>query len=377
MTSRGRCSLRRFVVVEAELLTSVLLLLVRLRPRWLCLSAESSRMCAVQLLRVSVRERITAAAEDVLLRLEAGEEAALRALLTERLTAAAEEIVGLLEETVAEYEDRVERSEREICRQRRLLDAVLKPQVRLHRTVLPSHFQRVVVVKEEQQQRSSSLDQDQEEPEPPHIKEEQEEPRTSQQGEQLQGLEEADITKFTFTPVPVKSEEDEEKSQSSQLHQTQTGQMETEAGGSEPDRNSDPDHKTGASPEPDTDDSADWKETREPQSASNSVRTDEVPVSDLRFSTCEKLFGCSECGKRFPRKETLQYHMSTHTGEKPFVCSVCKQSFARKPSLRKHLKTHQAEKRFSCSVCNSKFFWCHQLKIHQIDCCLSSSFSSN
>ncbi|XP_047184207.1 uncharacterized protein LOC118301591 isoform X2 [Scophthalmus maximus] len=94
-------------------------------------------MFAVQLLRVSVHERIIAAAEDFLLQAEEGEEAArvpaLRALLTERLTAAAEEIVGLLEETVAEYEDRVERSEREICRQRRLLDAVLKPEVRLHR----------------------------------------------------------------------------------------------------------------------------------------------------------------------------------------------------------------------------------------------------
>lgn len=97
---------------------------------------KSRRMCAVQLLRVSVHERISAAAEDFLLQLEKGEEAAelpaLRALLTERLTAAAEEIVALLEETVAEYKDRVERSEREICRQRRLLDAVLKPEVRLH-----------------------------------------------------------------------------------------------------------------------------------------------------------------------------------------------------------------------------------------------------
>ncbi|XP_037329934.2 uncharacterized protein LOC119219125 isoform X2 [Pungitius pungitius] len=94
-------------------------------------------MCAVRLLRVSVHERLGAAAEDVLLRVEKGEEAAetaaLRALLTERLAAAAEEIVGLFEETVAEYEERAERSEREICRQRRLLDAVLKPEVRLHR----------------------------------------------------------------------------------------------------------------------------------------------------------------------------------------------------------------------------------------------------
>ena len=94
-------------------------------------------MCAVQLLRVSVHERISAAAEDVLLQVEKGGEKAqvpaLRALLTERLTAAAEEIVSVFEETVTEYEGRVQRSERDICRQRRLLDAVMQPEVRLHR----------------------------------------------------------------------------------------------------------------------------------------------------------------------------------------------------------------------------------------------------
>ncbi|KAM9839126.1 uncharacterized protein ACBR49_017794 [Aulostomus maculatus] len=146
-------------------------------------------MCAVQLLRVSVHERILAAAEDFLLQLEKGEEAAevpvLRALLTERLTAAAEQIVALLEETVAEYEDRVELSEREICRQRRLLDAVLKPEVRLHRAVIPADVQQLLGSQEEvppeQQEWSSRVEQEQ--PEPPHIKEEQEELWTNEDGD--------------------------------------------------------------------------------------------------------------------------------------------------------------------------------------------------
>ncbi|XP_044028000.1 uncharacterized protein LOC122864529 [Siniperca chuatsi] len=98
----------------------------------------------------------------------------------------------------------------------------------LHRFIhqaLPSNDKKLIV-KEEQQEWSPSLDQD---PEPPHIKEEQEELWTSQEGEQLRGLEEADITKFPFTPVPVKSEEDdEEKLQSSQFHQSKTEQMEKE-----------------------------------------------------------------------------------------------------------------------------------------------------
>ncbi|KAM6904044.1 uncharacterized protein PEZ65_018781 isoform 2-T3 [Lycodopsis pacificus] len=310
----------------------------------------------------------------------------LRCLVNQRLTAAAEEIFGVFERTIAEYEEELCRSKEQNERQRKLLDAVFIPQLRLHR----ADVQQLLVVKEEvppeQQEWRSSLDQedpepphikddqespepphikeeqeypepphikeeqeypepphikevqeypepphikevqeypepphikeeqedpeaphikeeqedpepphikeDQKDPEPPHIKEEQEELWTSQEGEQLQGLEEADITKFTFTPV--KSEDDEEEAQSSQL-QRQTEQMETETdgedcGGPEPERNSDPDRhpepdtneKTGDSS--DTDDSGDWKETRKPQSGLNSVNNDEVPVSDSRCS---------------------------------------------------------------------------------------------
>ncbi|KAI3363424.1 hypothetical protein L3Q82_012040, partial [Scortum barcoo] len=59
----------------------------------------------------------------------------LRLLLNERLAAAAEEICGLVERTIAEYEDEAVRSEREIQRLRRQLDqlTVLNPQVLLFR----------------------------------------------------------------------------------------------------------------------------------------------------------------------------------------------------------------------------------------------------
>ncbi|KAM6903938.1 uncharacterized protein PEZ65_018717 isoform 2-T2 [Lycodopsis pacificus] len=211
----------------------------------------------------------------------------LRCLVNQRLTAAAEEIFGVFERTIAEYEEQLSRSQEQNERQRKLLDTVFIPQLQLHR----ADVQQLLVVKEEvppeQQEWSSSLDQedpepphikedqedpepphikedqedpepphikedqedpepphikedqedpepphikeDQEDPEPPHIKEDQEELWTSQEGEQLQGLEEADITTFSFTPVKI--EDDEEEAQSSQLHQRQTEQMETEADG--------------------------------------------------------------------------------------------------------------------------------------------------
>ncbi|XP_056281834.1 involucrin-like [Pseudoliparis swirei] len=257
----------------------------------------------------------------------------LRGLVNRRLTAAAQEICGLFEGTIAEYEEELCSLKEENERHRKLLHAVFNPEVRLQR----SDVQQLLVVKEEvpfeQQVWSFCLDQvhpeptlvkeeqaDQENPEPPHIKEEQEDQEnsvpphikeeqedqdnpelphikedqenpepphikevheklwTSQEGEQLQGLEEAGL-KFSFTPV---KSEAEEEAQSSQLHQRQTEPMEIEADGddcggpeparnADPDRPPDPDEKIGDSSEPDTDDSVDWKKTREPQAVRGRV----------------------------------------------------------------------------------------------------------
>ncbi|KAM8767060.1 uncharacterized protein AB9X84_006096 isoform 2-T3 [Acanthopagrus schlegelii] len=179
--------------------------------------------------------------------------------------------------------------------QHELLDGVTEPEVPVHR----AEFQQLLVIKEEVKW-SSSLDQ-QDPPELPQIKEEQEELWTRQEGEQLPGLEEADIITFTFTPVTVKSEEDdEEKPQSSQLHQIKTEEFrdgepwQTESdgedcGGPEPARNFNPGsnfqpathNETSHCSESETDDSCDWEETREPQ-LSLKPHNNEVP----NFRSC-------------------------------------------------------------------------------------------
>ncbi|XP_053289381.1 zinc finger protein 2-like [Pleuronectes platessa] len=485
-------------------------------------------MSAVQQLRVSVHERISAAAEDFLLQVEKGggkaQVPAMRALLTERLTAAGEEILAGLEETLAEYEDRVEQSERVIRRQRRLLDAVMQPEVRLHRAVCHADVQQLMVNNEEvppEQQRWSPLvDQedpepphikeeheepwtnqdeqqlqgleeadikftltpvavkseedkekrelsklhpsetkenradwgtpeparnsgfggrlqpgpenktefssetedneddwtetltsprpvfllcpayiqqmmvnneevlpehqqwsplvDQEDPEPPHIKEEQEEPWTNQDGQQLQGLEEADI-KFTLTPVAVNIEEDEEKLKSSKLHPSETKENRADCGGPELARNSGPDRRLPPGPEDKTEVSSetegcvdDWMEAREPQTGLN-TRNNKQPLSDMGGKNLnthmthhkgEKAFSCTECCKSFIQWGLLNKHMRIHTGEKPFSCSECGKIFHLKGNLTRHMRNHTGDKPFSCSECGKRFTQRSSLNVH-------------
>ncbi|XP_071060532.1 zinc finger protein OZF-like [Pseudochaenichthys georgianus] len=300
----------------------------------------------------------------------------LLSLKKQRLTAAVEDIFALFEKTIVEHEEELSLSKEENERLQKLLDAVLQPQLRIHR----ADVQLLEVVKEEllpdHQEWSTSLDQEDPEP-PPHIKQEQEEVRISQEGEQLQELEEADITKSTFTPDPVKSEDDKEKPQSSQRHQRQTEHMETEADGDdcrgpEPANNSDPESslqpktedETGDSSEPDTEHSADWKETKEPASGSKSLKNRQESVSDSSCSAVKKQFGCSVCTKSFTYRSNIQRHMRIHTGEKPFSCSVCTKYFALSQSLKKHMRIHTGEKPYRCSVCKKYFSQSGSLKEH-------------
>lgn len=93
--------------------------------------AESRAACGLRSLEKAVSELLNRVAEEVLALLEARGGRSLgrllRLLLSERLAAATERIVGLLEREQ-------EADRRQLERQRRLLDALLCPVVRLGRT---------------------------------------------------------------------------------------------------------------------------------------------------------------------------------------------------------------------------------------------------
>ncbi|KAK2830961.1 hypothetical protein Q5P01_018892 [Channa striata] len=162
-------------------------------------------------------------------------------------------------------------------------DDGFNPETSQRGEVLLSDIRKVIVGEEDQQGWSPSLDQDDQKP--PHIKEEQEELWSSQEREQLRGLDEAT---FPSTALSVKSEDDDEKPQSSQHHWSQTEDNTGYAKGSDPDwitgpdRHLEPltDEKASDSSETEVSDE-DWEETEKTQTGCGHARDNRRNVSQL------------------------------------------------------------------------------------------------
>ncbi|KAM4615196.1 uncharacterized protein ACJ7VT_010392 isoform 1-T2 [Polymixia lowei] len=327
----------------------------------------------------------------------------LRALVSERLTAAVEDIFGVLERTIVEYEETVSRSKEEISRQRKLLDAILKPEIPLKRADTQQLFVCKEEVPPEQQEWSPSLGQ--EEPEPPHIKEEQE-----------KLTQEPEVTVLTL--LPVKSDDNEEET-SSQLNPTQSENREAEppASTSTKHMKTEPDEEDCGLSEPasnfypasdleptsdgqlfSSDCDGDWKETREGLNALKSTKTQRVKRQSLsvskKFRSSMKLaselkpsnqvptlVGCKVCGKSFPSKTSLMKHSLVHSsdcglcgkhlepresGELHFqthrISNVCSMKCSSVDDLEQHVQVHTRQKPFSCTFCKKGFDWNHTLR---------------
>ncbi|XP_030256949.1 oocyte zinc finger protein XlCOF6-like isoform X6 [Sparus aurata] len=269
--------------------------------------------------------------------------------------------------------------------------------------VLPADVLQLMVVKEEvSPDWNTSLDKA--DPELLHIIEE--ELWTSQEGEDLIGLEEDDITRITFTTVTLKCEDDDEKPQFPQLHQNQTEEnRETETptsslateirttdgedcGGSESARNQDLD----SYPQPNTDEKAsDFSEIEVSCDDWQEPLSDSGPVHDERCSTGKKSLHCFECGKGLKDKWSLQRNiicnlgkrsssclvnkdcrvspmvdsqLRINTGEKTFGCKICHKKFTEQGNLKTHMRVHTGEKPFGCDVCSKRFTQQESLKKH-------------
>ncbi|KAM6906824.1 uncharacterized protein PEZ65_017981 [Lycodopsis pacificus] len=267
-------------------------------------------------------------------------------------------------------------NQRRTSDKRKLLDPVFIPQLRLHRAdvqqllVVKEEQQEWSSSLDQEYPEPPHIKEEQEYPEPPHIKEEQEDPEPPNIKEEQEDPEPPNIKEEQEYPEPPHIKEEQEYPEPPHIKEEQkdpeppnikeelwTSQEGEQLRGLE-----------------EADINGDWKETRKPQSGLNSVNNDEVPISDSRCSAGEKLFSCSECEKTFGKSRNLKKHMMihtgerpfscsecgktfrhmrTHTGEKPFSCSECSKSFTANGSLKIHMRCHTGEKPFSCSECES------------------------
>ncbi|KAM8885509.1 uncharacterized protein AB9W97_013084 [Spinachia spinachia] len=218
----------------------------------------------------------------------------LRDFVHERLAAAAEDILRVFADRVAGYED-------EIRRQRKLLDVVLKPVVKLHKKqVTQGLADRQLCV----QDRSSSRA-------PPGIKEEREEVPTGGEGQQT----DARLMDRTLLLDP-------------------------------------PNGTLGAAIQSESD--GEGLSVSEPKGDHGLQRGDGTPRGQR--------FKCLFCVEEFYDLLKLKVHARTHVGEKRYKCDTCGKGFALKARLRKHAETHAAATPLKCLVCGEEFD-CHANRI--------------
>ncbi|XP_041758379.1 uncharacterized protein LOC121586027 [Coregonus clupeaformis] len=315
----------------------------------------------------------------------------LRMFLNRRLTAAVDELFGAVEitiaeyqqescrskkekdRTIAEYQEQVSRAKEENARLQRLLDVVLKPEIKLQR--LEDLQQLTLSISEEE---VAPVQQHCRQEDPSQIKEEQEELWViSQGGEQLQGMDydtddtdDSADTKAFISTARVKGDYNQNPSQSSHLYRiltqreenterdelpsttTQIEQIKTEYYSNSDSQPPSAVNSDWSATQSESDESVDRLESKGPPLKSKRTQTKAGPS----FHVCTKVRESTElshlkspilnntvrrcriCAKPFITKESLVIHAHRHT--KLSRCGICGRSFESVESLKDHLHFH-------------------------------------
>uniref|UniRef100_A0A8C6V5I8 C2H2-type domain-containing protein n=1 Tax=Neogobius melanostomus TaxID=47308 RepID=A0A8C6V5I8_9GOBI len=251
----------------------------------------------------------------------------LRALVKERLTAAADEICVLFERTIAEYEVELCRSNEENKRKQLLLDSTLNPRVPLHKVEAGAllHSQG------------------------PGMNHE-----ITETPEQLPEPVPEILFCVKTEPSLLKEEPKEEEDISPGLQFLLNTEDTWNSSDTDNSEHWGPAFSFSASQMDNL--SSAFKSSHGISATVNKRPTSGTDEGAGRtFPDSEITFQCSVCQKRFGSKADLQSHDRVHTGERPFSCPTCQRAFKQKCHLAMHLKRHTGEKPYSCPICKEAF----------------------
>ncbi|KAM9321805.1 uncharacterized protein KZ484_021871 isoform 2-T2 [Pholidichthys leucotaenia] len=271
----------------------------------------------------------------------------LRDFVRERLTAAAEEILSQFEKTIIQYEEVIDN-------QRRLLENSWSPRINPDPAVSQQH-----VSKEEELPAGQPLS-NQEEPESSQIKEEQQELCTGVVGKQLELKQEADAFIVTL-PYGESDDSGPGKNNSHLLSLPAESQDED---GSQP-INSLPEIYNIPTLESYSSTYAEKKLVK-CDICGKSFKFRSHMMQHYRTHTSQKPYACTICGRRFIQSGLLSIHMRTHTGERPYSCKWCGKSFRQNGNLIAHVRIHTGEKPYHCNMCGRRFTELSSLKRHTL-----------
>uniref|UniRef100_A0A0F8BVU5 Zinc finger protein 3 n=1 Tax=Larimichthys crocea TaxID=215358 RepID=A0A0F8BVU5_LARCR len=310
----------------------------------------------------------------------------LRLQVNERLAAAAEEIFGLVEKTIAEYQDEVVRSRTEIIQLRKQLEqlTVLKPEVMLFRADIQLVSEEILPSQQPDQLPTEPRDSQQ-----VHVEVDTVPPLCPSNTKPvfedlLPSLERCDIKAEQIQEYPqVKKEPmdqcispdmEADTSNNAGVRLPKSAAVTVGVNESIDDKQDESDGSPMQCCDSEEDQSQRVEvhmELEQPPRDKKSCRfCGDTFLSDSalrrhmqRYHEGQKAFKCLECNKEFDLRNHLIQHVRIHTGEKPFSCDYCEKTFTQNSSRITHMRRHTGEKPYYCAKCGKSFASSSHFKI--------------